>query len=73
MSLALLQNLEAPALEIDPDSLLGPGVDGFHSSSYKAKHCLLGRKYVNDTAVPFNFFIKTFTEIVCRYPQGMFR
>ncbi len=27
---ALLQDLEAPALEVDPDALLGPGVDGFH-------------------------------------------
>lgn len=25
-----LQNLEAPALEVDPDALLGLGVDGFH-------------------------------------------
>ena len=25
-----LKNLEAPALEVDPDALLGLGVDGFH-------------------------------------------
>ena len=28
---ALLQDLEASALEIDPDALLGPGVDGLHN------------------------------------------
>ena len=39
---------------------------------YKAKHCLFGGKYSNDTCTLLYLFVESFTEIVCTYPVSVF-